>query len=171
MTYDQIFIGLGSNIGNRLIYLTDALSRIANLTETKIVNYSSVYETAPVGYLKQGDFLNLIAEITTNYSPELFLHNIQKIERDLGRVRNIYWGPRTIDIDILYWGKELIMTRTLQIPHPEVVNRRFVLVPLNEIAADFKTPPQFQRVDQLLENVLDESWVELYLPKEEYEIN
>ncbi len=171
MIYNSVFLCIGSNLGDRLTYLKNALFRIADFTETIISSCSSVYESAPVGYLDQDDFLNIVVRISTNYSPELFLESIKKIEDDLGRVRKIKWGPRTIDIDILYWGNEIVKTNALEIPHPEVQNRKFVLVPLNEIAADFKAPPQFRTIFEILKNGSDKSWVELYLPKEKFEIN
>ncbi|MFQ5822435.1 MAG: 2-amino-4-hydroxy-6-hydroxymethyldihydropteridine diphosphokinase [bacterium] len=167
----QIFLGLGSNIGNCLDNLKEALTRIALLPDIKIENYSSVYETAPVGYLEQDNFLNMVAEISTVLSPELFLEKIQKIESDLGRIRKFKWGPRVIDIDILFWGADFLKTDTLQIPHSEIEKRRFVLIPLNEIAPKFKTPHQLQEIGELLKNVQDNSWVELFLSKEKFEFN
>lgn len=170
MIQKQVFLGLGSNIGNRLEYLKEALRRISLLPNTKIEKHSSVYETAPVGYLEQDDFLNMVVEISTNLNPVSFFKKIQAIEKDLGRVRKVEKGPRVIDIDILYWGSEILSMNTLQIPHPEVEHRRFVLVPLNEIAPEFKTPHQLQEIGALLKNVQNNSGVELFLAKENFEI-
>lgn len=171
MTQKQIFLGLGSNIGDRLNYLKEAVKRISSLPNTKIRKHSSVYETAPVGYSEQDNFLNMVVEISTDLNPIAFFKEMQKIEKSLGRIRKVKWGPRVIDIDILYWGSEILNTKSLQIPHAEIENRRFVLVPLNEISPDFKTPHQRQAIGELLENVQDDSWVELFLAKENFEIN
>ncbi|MFQ5708177.1 MAG: 2-amino-4-hydroxy-6-hydroxymethyldihydropteridine diphosphokinase [bacterium] len=169
MKFRHVYLGLGSNMGDRLNNLQEALSQISNLSQTVIDDYSSVYETKPVGYAQQADFLNMVVEISTDSPPQPFLCEVQEIEKRLGRVRGRRWGPRTIDIDILYWGRELVNTHDLTIPHAEVENRRFVLQPLNEIASYFKTPPRQQVVKHLLEIVQDESWVILYLPKEKIE--
>ncbi len=164
---ERVFLGLGSNVGNRLFYLKEALRKITYLPGTKITTSSSIYETTPVGPVNQSDYLNLVAEVFTSSSPERFLKSIQKIEEDLGRERRVRWGPRTIDIDILYWGKRVISKKTLRIPHPEIERRRFVLEPLNEIASDFKAPPEFLTICELLENCRDEDAVELHLPKDQ----
>ena len=171
MAFDKVFICLGSNLGDRLDYLKKALIKIAHFPDTKVINCSSVYESAPVGFLNQDDFLNVVAQISTNYSPQLFLASIQKIELELGRVRSVNWGQRTIDIDLLYWGNVRVNTGTLHIPHPEISNRRFVLVPLNEIASNFEAPPKYKKIHNLLENVADDSRVELYLPIINYELS
>lgn len=171
MSCERVFIGLGSNLGNRVAYLKEALHRITELFQTKVVRFSSVYETAPIGYLNQQNFLNLVAEISTSLPPEPFLEKIQGIENDLGRVRTVRWGPRTIDIDILYWGDQVISTDALRVPHPETENRRFVLVPLNEIAAEFAAPPKFFKISELLRTVSQEQLVRLHLPKENCEPN
>jgi 2-amino-4-hydroxy-6-hydroxymethyldihydropteridine diphosphokinase len=170
MFFDRVFVGLGSNCGDRLDNLTKALKAIALVPETKILNYSSVYETAPVGYVNQRNFLNMVAEIATIQRPQEFLSQLQKIEHELKRIRKTRWGPRTIDLDILYWGDQQIETAELTIPHPQAAKRRFVLVPLNEIAADFAPPPHFEKIFKLLETVADESWVDVFLPKAKYQL-
>ncbi len=167
---DRVFVGLGSNRGDRLYYLSQALKAMAPLPETKILNYSSIYETAPVGYVNQSNFLNMVVEIATIHNPLAFLKQLQKIELDFNRIRERRWGPRTIDLDILYWGDQQIETEELIIPHPQAVKRRFVLVPLNEIAADFAPPPHFEKISKLLEVVADKGWVEVFLPKAKYQL-
>jgi 2-amino-4-hydroxy-6-hydroxymethyldihydropteridine diphosphokinase len=171
MIHKPIFLGLGSNLGDRLNYLKEALKRISLLPNTSLENLSSVYETAPVGYLEQDNFLNMAAEISTELNASSFFKEIQGIEKDLGRIRKIKMGPRVIDIDILYWGSEILNTSALQIPHPEIENRRFVLVPLNEIAPKFKTPHRLQEIGVLLKSVQDDSWVKLFLGKDNFAIN
>ena len=100
MIHSELFIGLGSNLGDRLSHLTAALEAIARLPGTQLVACSSVYETEPVGYLPQDDFLNLVAQVATDFTPEDFLKETSKIESDLGRRRGRPWGPRTIDVDL-----------------------------------------------------------------------
>ncbi|MFQ5770813.1 MAG: 2-amino-4-hydroxy-6-hydroxymethyldihydropteridine diphosphokinase [bacterium] len=171
MSKNQIYIGLGSNLGDRLSNLKKALQKIDCLPATKVKKFSSIYETEPIGYLSQDNFLNMAVEISTHLNPESFLFQIQKIEHELGRIRNVRWGPRIIDIDILYWGEKIFKTDHLQIPHSEIENRRFVLIPLNEIAPNFESPPRFQKISVLLENVQDNSRVQLFLPKANLELN
>jgi len=171
MNDDPIFLGLGANIGRRLENIRKALKKIAQLPGTKIIQYSSVFESPPVGFERQNYFLNLVAQISTESKPKQLLKNLLQIEDDLGRIRKFHWGPRIIDIDILYWGDKIFQDKVLQIPHPEIENRAFVLLPLNEIASDFQAPPRFISVKQLLKKRSDKNIVELYLPKEKYVIN
>ncbi|MFQ5601636.1 MAG: 2-amino-4-hydroxy-6-hydroxymethyldihydropteridine diphosphokinase [bacterium] len=170
MNCDHVFVSLGSNVGDRLFYLRAALRKLAQLEDTKIVDHSSVYESEPVGHVKQSDFLNVVVQLSTTHTPDTFLKKIQNIEKKLGRIRIIHWGPRTIDIDILYWGKTKINSYDLQIPHTEVEKRKFVLLPLNEIVPEFRVPPHFLRIRELFTNVPDASRVEVFLPKDEYAI-
>ena len=171
MIHKNIFLGLGSNVGDRLVNLESAIEKLNELPGTTILACSSVYESAPLGYLVQNDFLNMVAQVSTKFFPEQFFKNTLKIEDDLGRTRKIRWGPRTIDIDILYWGDSVISTDSLNIPHPEAENRRFVLLPLSEIAADFLLPPNGYRIGEVLENIVDETKIELYRTKEQYAFN
>jgi len=167
VTYENIFLGLGSNVGDRLGNLQQALQQLADLPGTELIQHSSIYQTEPVGLKQQRDFLNMAAEVASNLSPHSFLQQIQVIEDEMGRTRDLHWGPRTLDIDILYWGKETLTTETLQIPHPEAANRRFVLQPLAEIAGDFRPPPNDIPVRVLLEQCPDESSVACFLQSEQ----
>lgn len=169
--HGHIFLGLGSNVGDRLANLKQALQQLANLPGTQLIRFSSVYETEPVGLKQQNDFLNMAAEVASDRAPQSLLQQIQVIEDKMGRTRVQHWGPRTIDIDILYWGKEMLTTATLQIPHPEVRNRRFVLQPLAEITADFETPPDGIPVRDLLEQCTDESSVACFVKREQLNVN
>jgi len=166
MIQKNIFLGLGSNVGDQLVNLESAIEKLNELPGTTVLACSSVYESAPVGYLAQNDFLNMVARVSTKFSPEQFFKNTLKIEHDLGRTRKIRWGPRTVDIDILYWGNSVICSDSLKIPHPEAANRRFVLLPLYEIAPDFLMPPNGYRVSEVLENIADENKIELYRAKD-----
>lgn len=105
-----------------------------------MIRQSSLYETAPVGKTDQPEFLNLVAEVETALDPEALLDLIQAIERDLGRTRDVRWGPRTLDIDILLYDSVSVRTERLTVPHPEMTRRRFVLEPLLEIVPDAVLP-------------------------------
>ncbi|MDA3128832.1 2-amino-4-hydroxy-6-hydroxymethyldihydropteridine diphosphokinase [Aliibacillus thermotolerans] len=138
----RVYIGLGSNIGDRYFYLTTALKQLESHENIQVTKFSSIYETDPVGFTNQGKFLNLVAEIHTTLSPHALLHVTQRIESALKRVRTVRWGPRTIDLDILLFNDENIRMNDLLIPHPRMHERAFVLIPLVEIAADAYVPTQ-----------------------------
>ncbi|WP_303984452.1 2-amino-4-hydroxy-6-hydroxymethyldihydropteridine diphosphokinase [Niallia circulans] len=137
---NKVYLSLGSNIGDRLEYIREAVQMLHNQEETKVVNISSVYETDPVGYEEQALFLNIVIQVETSLNPLSLLEQCQKIESELGRKRIIRWGPRTIDLDILLYNQENIVSEKLIIPHPRIEERAFVLVPLIEIAPDIKLP-------------------------------
>lgn len=171
MIHKNVFLGLGSNLGDRLDCLNKAVKKISQLPGTNLINYSSVYESEPVEYLEQANFLNMVVQLSTNFSPEQFLKETQKVENDLGRTREIPFGPRTIDIDILYWGDMKMTTQALKIPHPEAGNRGFVLKPLKEIAPDYHVPPHGLRVCELFNEPVDRGFVELFKAKTSFVIN
>ena len=139
---------LGSNEGDRRLWLLKAMELIGLFAT--VCKRSSIYETAAWGKEDQPDFLNMVIEIDTALSSEELLHAIQRTERDLGRQREVKWGQRTLDIDILFFNKEIINTETLRIPHPFLQERRFTLEPLNEIAGDFIHPEFGTTVKELL---------------------
>jgi len=157
----NIFLGLGANLGDRFLNIQSALSKIHALRGTEILRRSSLYETAPVGFLQQDEFLNMVVEIATVLSPNALLGNILAIETELGRIRFERWGPRVIDIDILYWGNTIMQTPDLIIPHPEAAKRRFVLEPLCEIAPEFRAPPYHKMIRQMRDDLDDMSEVKL----------
>ncbi len=134
------FIALGSNIGDRRQNLDRAVALLHELPSTTLVEVSSYLETAPVGYTEQADFLNAVAKLETSLSPTVLLKNLQEIERQMGRKRTIRWGPRVIDLDILLYANEIIDEAGLKIPHPRMMERRFVLEPLAEIAPYLMLP-------------------------------
>ena len=127
------YIGLGSNLGDRERYLMQALERIEKNPEITITKISSIYETYPVGLTEQPLFLNMVIEIETNFSPFELLNFLQEIESEFGRRREIKWGPRTLDLDILLYNQENMKSERLIIPHPRMQERGFVLIPLHEI--------------------------------------
>lgn len=131
---NQVFIGLGTNIEPREDYLKEALMLLQSYDAIQLKKKSSIYETEPVGYTEQADFLNMVIEVSTTLTPFELLEVCQDIELKLGRKRIIRFGPRTIDLDILLFNQENIETEQLMIPHLRMHERAFVLVPLAEIA-------------------------------------
>jgi len=127
------YISIGSNIGDRLNHLTEAVRALHSNKEVNIHDVSSIYETVPVGYTDQADFLNLVIHLKTNLVAQELLSVCQGIEKGQGRVRDIRWGPRTVDLDILLYNQDTIETANLLIPHPRMHERAFVLIPLLEI--------------------------------------
>jgi len=144
------YLGLGSNVGNREQHLENALSKLA-ASDLRVTRVSSVYETEPVGFIAQRSFLNLVAEIETGLFPLQLLGRIAKIEQALGRVRTVPNGPRTIDLDILLYGRAVIHSARLELPHPRMAERRFVLAPLAELAPDLRHPVTHKSVRVMLE--------------------
>lgn len=129
----KAFLSLGSNMGDRLEYLSKAIDKISEIQGCNILNKSRVYETEPWGYENQEAFLNLCISIETSLSPYELLESLQTIELELDRVRKIHWGPRTIDIDILLFDDIICEDDKLTIPHPRMSERAFVLIPLYDI--------------------------------------
>ncbi|MFJ7828491.1 2-amino-4-hydroxy-6-hydroxymethyldihydropteridine diphosphokinase [Psychrobacillus sp. NPDC096623] len=141
-----VFISLGSNIGNRLDYLQQAVRLLQQVEQVNVINVSSVYETDPVGYENQAAFLNMVVEIETLLSPHEILKRCNEIEAQLGRTRDIHWGPRTVDLDILLYNEENMKTEDLIIPHPRMMERGFVLIPLVELQANLVDPQSKQLI-------------------------
>ena len=129
----RIYLGLGANLGDRRASLRRALRLLAHLEDTQLLRVSSFYETPPWGNEKQPPFLNACAALETRLSPLVFLRRTQRIERALGRVRKEHWGPRTIDIDLLFAEGFESAAPELRLPHPYLHERAFVLLPLAEI--------------------------------------
>ena len=129
----RIYLGLGANLGDRRASLRRALRLLAHLEDTRLLRVSSFYETPPWGNEKQPPFLNVCAALETRLSPLVFLRRTQRIERALGRVRKEHWGPRTIDIDLLFAEGFESAASELRLPHPYLHERAFVLLPLAEI--------------------------------------
>jgi 2-amino-4-hydroxy-6-hydroxymethyldihydropteridine diphosphokinase len=127
------FIALGANIGDREASLQEAIRRLTDDSELTVHSLSSVYETAPVGYTDQPSFLNMAIRLGTELEPLRLLRRLLEIEQEMGRVRDVRWGPRNIDLDLLVFGEEAMETSELSIPHPRMGERAFVLVPLREI--------------------------------------
>lgn len=135
-----MFLGLGSNLGDREAALSRARVLLTALPGTTVTAESGIYVTAPVGGPEQDDYLNQVVEVRTLLSPYELLTNVQGIEAELGRVRDIRWGPRTIDVDILWYHGFSSADARLEVPHPRMEERRFVLEPLAELAPDLVLP-------------------------------
>jgi len=127
------FIGLGSNLGDREKHIDKAIEELRKNSSIKIKKISSIYETEPVGGVKQGKFLNGVLEIETGLEPKDLLKELLTVENRLGRKRTIKNGPRTIDLDILYYGDEVINEADLIVPHPRMMQREFVMRGLREL--------------------------------------
>jgi 2-amino-4-hydroxy-6-hydroxymethyldihydropteridine diphosphokinase len=145
-----VFLGLGSNIGDRLEFLRAGMKRIRAIDMLEVVTCSSVYETEPVGQKNQGTFLNAVVKCRSECDPRNLMPILMEVERMAGRKKRERWGPRELDIDILYCGDMVVTSRVVRIPHPEIPHRRFVLAPLAEIAPDFPDPLRGSRVKDLL---------------------
>ena len=142
------FLSLGSNLGDREAFLTEALQRLET-AGVRVVRRSSIHETEPQDFRDQPWFLNMAVEVETDLTPLELLSVIQKIETGMGRQRIIPKGPRTIDLDILFYENLILQTPELEIPHPRLAERLFVLDPLSEIAPNFHHPVTNQPVQEL----------------------
>ena len=145
----KVYLALGSNIGNREEMLQRAIDELHGPAIT-ITRLSSVYETKPMDVTDQPMFLNMVVEAETSLFPMMLLKRVQDVEKGLGRKKLIDKGPRSIDIDILLFGRAIIDSPQLQVPHPRMTERRFVLEPLNEIAPDLRHPRTRRTIRDLL---------------------
>lgn len=158
----SFFISLGGNVGDRFHYLKKAVMRLRQSEEIQLKVLSSIYETDPVGFVDQPPFLNMVVGGETNLKAEELLVTVLQIERELGRIREVRWGPRTIDIDILTYGQERFIGDDLEVPHPRMKDRLFVLIPFVEIAPTHLIAidtTTFRTTAELLDNVMDKSGV------------
>lgn len=160
----QTFWQIGANLGNREKNFEEALSLLSGYSKLHIERLSPIYETEPVGYFEQPLFLNTVIEIGTLLEPFELLKIAQTIEAKIGRERRITWGPRTIDLDLLLYGTEQIDSPNLTIPHPRLCERKFVLVPLNDLCPQLVIPGVGESVQSLLKKCCDRSHVIPYSP-------
>ncbi|MCK1237834.1 2-amino-4-hydroxy-6-hydroxymethyldihydropteridine diphosphokinase [Streptococcus uberis] len=161
-----VYLSLGSNLLDRYHLLKEALNRLSQLPETHLLAKSSIYETPAWGNTNQGDFLNMACYLETRLEPLEFLRYCQSIETDLGRIRHEKWGPRPIDIDILLFGHQHLDTEELQLPHPFMKERAFVLLPLLEINPELTSDGKSDFLKNYLRN-LDKQGIKKYSQTDE----
>jgi 2-amino-4-hydroxy-6-hydroxymethyldihydropteridine diphosphokinase len=158
LSSEILYLSLGSNIGDRAANLNAAIAALAGVG-VRVLKKSAFYETEPVDYLQQEWFLNCVVEGETELPAVELLRALRAIETRMGSKKLIAKGPRLIDIDILLYGEETIDTAELQVPHPRMTQRKFVLVPLAEIAPEFRHPSWSGNVEQVLAMTTDRSEV------------
>ena len=156
---ERIYLSLGTNLGNREMNLETARQELS--LQVNILDCSSIYQTEPWGYLDQPEFLNQVLAVETSLSPRELLEYVKEIEQNIGRKPSVRYGPRIVDIDILFYGNRIIQEEDLVIPHPRLKDRAFVLVPLAEINPDLIYPGIDLSISDLLINV-DLTGVDLY---------
>jgi 2-amino-4-hydroxy-6-hydroxymethyldihydropteridine diphosphokinase len=158
----QVYIGVGSNVGNKKENFLEALSRVAKLPDTRIVKESSLYESEPIGDAKEW-YVNGAIEIETKFKPDMLLKKFKNIERAMGRKKvKKRWGSRIVDLDILLYDAAIVKKKNLRIPHPEMSSRKFVLLPLSEIAPQVIHPELGVTISELLINVKDDKKIHLF---------
>ena len=154
------YIGIGSNLGDKLQNYEKAISEIVKIDRHRFLAKSSLFKTQPMGYTAQDWFVNGVIKIETDLEPHELLQALKTIESQLGRAKTFRWGPRTIDLDILFFDDIEIQTEELQIPHPSIQDRGFVLIPLAEIDRNLVHPTLKKTVQEFLENLKEDQGVE-----------
>jgi 2-amino-4-hydroxy-6-hydroxymethyldihydropteridine diphosphokinase len=154
-----VAIALGSNLGKSYQIVTEAIVALGGIPGIQVLHQSRIYQTAPVGP-PQPDYLNACAILQVTHSPQELLKILLDIERQFGRVRRERWGPRLLDLDLILYGQEIIETPDLQVPHPRMRERAFVLVPLADIAPHWRDPITGQSI-QTLATIVDGSGIRL----------
>ena len=159
----RAFIGAGANLGEPVRQIRQAQDALQKSPGIEFLGASSLYRTQPVGPVEQPPFINAVFALECNASPRELLALLLEIERNMGRVRKERWGPRVIDLDLLFFGEEIIKEQGLEVPHPRLHERRFVLVPLTEVAPGFVHPVIKKSVSELLASLpAGDFWVEKF---------
>ncbi|MBE2255653.1 MAG: 2-amino-4-hydroxy-6-hydroxymethyldihydropteridine diphosphokinase [Ignavibacteria bacterium] len=151
----RVFLGLGSNVGDKIKFIKSAIEEISKLDKTNLTKESSYYETEPWGLREQDDFINSVIEITTELEAKDLFMELKNIEKKLHRKNRGKWEQREIDIDILFYGNEVLKNETINIPHKEIENRKFVLIPMSEIDDNFIHPEKNKSIKELLKETKD----------------
>ncbi|MCZ7601439.1 MAG: 2-amino-4-hydroxy-6-hydroxymethyldihydropteridine diphosphokinase [Melioribacteraceae bacterium] len=146
---NRSFIGFGSNIDDRMAYINKGIELLESENKCSIKNVSSIYETKPYGYTEQNNFLNCVVEISTSLSLQELLNLTKNTESQIGRIKREKWGPREVDLDILFYNDLIYSDEKITVPHKDVLNRDFVLIPLCEIAPDFIHPVEKKKICEL----------------------
>lgn len=144
-----VYIGLGSNLGEPITQVKSAIAALSDLECVSLIRSSSLYASPPMGPQDQPDYINAVVELTTTLSAHELLDQLQAVEQQQGRIRNRHWGERTLDLDLLVYGQDIVDDERLQVPHPGIALRSFVLYPLAEIAPEFLIP-NLDSMEQLL---------------------
>lgn len=156
-TRHSVYLSLGSNLGDRQAYIHQGIAELDALDSCKVCGKSNILETEPYGDVAQGPFLNCVIQIETVLNPQQLLEKLHEVEAHANRTREIHWGPRTLDLDILFYDHITVNTPELTIPHADLQNRTFVLEPLCEIAPWYQHPLLHQTVRQLYEKLVKEN--------------
>ena len=152
LTGALVYVGCGSNLGDREANHRGAAAALKRTPGVRVMRCSSLREYPPMGP-PQPDYLNGVIEVGTTLAPDELLAELHRIEADLGRQRQVHWGPRTMDLDILFWENRVVDTELLSIPHPGACERLFVLEPLSELAPDLVDPESGRTISEILERV------------------
>ncbi len=154
-----VYLSLGTNLGDRLSNLIESIRKLKDLSGFGIIDSSSIFETEPVGNVDQNMFYNMVLKAYYDDTPDILLEQIQLIEDEMGRTRDVHWGPRSIDIDILFFGDMVVKTDDLELPHRELKNRKFVLTPLIELDSDLEYPETGEPIKDIYEDCQDKSQI------------
>ena len=158
----QVYIGIGSNVGNKRENFFEAVTRLTKLPDTRVLKESSLYESEPLGDAKEW-YVNGAVEIETKFKPDMLLKKFKNIERAMGRKKiKKRWGARVIDLDILLYDSAVVKKKNLRSPHPEMPTRKFVLIPLSEIAPQVVHPELGVTISEMLINVKDDKKIHLF---------
>lgn len=149
----KVFVSVGSNLGDREFLIRKAVESMRDLSRTLVVRVSSLYDTDPVGEVDQPAFLNAVVWLETTLQPRELLWQLLLIETRMGRIRSQRWGPRPIDLDLLFYGEDKVDEPDLKIPHPEAHRRAFVLLPLSELDPEFVHPTTGESIRKMIKKV------------------
>ena len=157
------YIGIGSNLSNPDKNCIEAINKISEHPDINLAAKSPLYQTEPIGHVEQEWFINAAIKIDTELSPTNLLSTLLNLELEMGRIRQEKWGPRLIDLDLLFYDDLILDQEGMTLPHPEIQKRKFVLVPMNEIAENHRHPALKKTISTLLQELADDSVVKKYL--------